>query len=207
VTAVVVGCFDDIGSQNIARRIWLVRRTEDEKCQEEGRTEMYSALLVPPGGDVREVTMYSPDAIAAILRDPHVDCLTSDDGLIDFWFRPSIPTRYRPNPHATEFLLVNSSFTAKTVPLLYGSVIICSRSAEGRLMGLTALDHQQLHSSSRLARRRLQWRSRVHSDAAIPQSPARLRRRILVSRDSDGINPGGQSPRSGHRSGHVGGGR
>jgi hypothetical protein len=42
--------------------------------------------------------------------------------------------------------------------LLYGSVIICSRSVEGRLMGLTALDHQQLQSSSRLARRRLQWR-------------------------------------------------
>jgi hypothetical protein len=102
--------------------------------------------------------MYSPDAIAAILRDPHVDCLTSDDGLIDFWFRPSIPTRYLPNRQATEFLLVNSSFTARTVPLLYGSVIICSRSVEGRLMGLTALDHQQLQSSSRLARRRLQWR-------------------------------------------------
>jgi hypothetical protein len=119
---------------------------------------MYSALLVPPGGDVREITVYSPDAIAAILRDPHVDCLASDDGLIDFWFRLSIPTRYRPNRQATEFLLVNSSFTAKTVPLLYGSVIICSRNVEGRLMGLTAEDHQQLQCSSWPSRRRLQWR-------------------------------------------------
>lgn len=102
--------------------------------------------------------VFTPDAIAAILRDPHVDCLSSDDGRIDFWFRSAIPTRYRPNRQATEFLLVNSGFTATTVPLLYGSVIICSRTIEGRLMDLTAEDHPQLRCCSWPARHRLQWR-------------------------------------------------
>jgi hypothetical protein len=71
--------------------------------------------------------VYSVDAIAKILAGSQVDCLSSDDGLIDFWFHPAMPNICEPNRPATEFLLGNSQFTATTVPLLYGGVIICSR--------------------------------------------------------------------------------
>jgi hypothetical protein len=134
---------------------------------------MTSALLVTPAGVVREVVVYSVDAIAEILADPQVDCLSSDDGLIDFWFHPAMPNICRPNRPATEFLLGNSQFTATTVPLLYGGVIICSRDVEGWLMGLTPQDRHQLQPCSwpsrwRVQRRFARARQRAHRHSSAP---------------------------------------
>jgi hypothetical protein len=118
---------------------------------------MYSAVLIFPSGVLKTITVYSPQSISAILCDPHVDCLTSADGLVDFWFGLS-STEHRPNRQATEFLLRNSGFTARTVPLLRGSVIVCSRTVEGRVMGLTATDLERLRCCSWPSRLGLAWR-------------------------------------------------
>jgi hypothetical protein len=112
--------------------------------------------------------VYSVDAIAAILAGSQVDCLSSDDGLIDFWFHTALPTTCGPNRQATEFLLGTGGFTPATVPLVYGGVIICSHDVEGRLMGLTAADRRQLRPCSwpsrwRLQRRFTRARRRAHS--------------------------------------------
>ena len=103
---------------------------------------VYTALLITPAGDVQEITVYSPSAINAILRDSCVDCLTSNDGVIDFWFRSAVAGRYRPNQQATGLLLSVTTFSVRTVPLLYGSVVVCSKSSDGRLLGLTTQDRR-----------------------------------------------------------------
>ncbi len=121
-----------------------------------GRAVVYTALLITPpaGGDVQEITVFAQGAINAILRDPCVDCLTSSDGAIDFWFRSAVPGRYRPNRQATGLLLSVTTFSVRTVPLLYGSVIVSSKkSSEGRLLGgLTTQDRRRLRDPGRLGR-------------------------------------------------------
>lgn len=113
---------------------------------------MYTALLITPAGDVQEITVFAESAINAILRDPCVDCLISSDGAIDFWFRSAVPGRYRPNRQATGLLLSVTTFSVRTVPLLYGSVIVSSKSSEGRLLGLTTQDRRRLRDPGRLGR-------------------------------------------------------
>ena len=76
---------------------------------------MYTALLITPAGDVQEISVFTQSAINAILRDPSVDCLTSSDGVIDFWFRSAVPGRYRPNRQATG-LLLSVTTSAKLTP-------------------------------------------------------------------------------------------
>ncbi len=49
---------------------------------------MYSALFgYCGGGDIQELTVYSMDAVADIVGDRWVDCLTSSDGMLDFLVR------------------------------------------------------------------------------------------------------------------------
>jgi hypothetical protein len=111
--------------------------------------------LVTPDGRLEQITVYSVDAIAAILACSHVDCLSSADGWIDFWFRTAMPTTCGPNRRATEFLLSAGGFTSATVPLVHGDVIVCSHDPEGRLCGLTETDRSQLRPCSRPSRWRL----------------------------------------------------
>jgi hypothetical protein len=127
-----------------------------------------SALLVTPDGRLEEITVYSVDAIAAILAGSQVDCLSSDDGLIDFWFRTAMSIRRAPNRRATEFLLSAGGFTSTTVPLVYGGVVVCSHDPEGRLWSLTEADRGQLRLCSWpsrwwLGRRFASARRRAHS--------------------------------------------
>lgn len=130
---------------------------------------VYTALLITPAGDVQEITVYSPSAINAILRDSCVDCLTSNDGVIDFWFRSAVAGRYRPNQQATGLLLSVTTFSVRTVPLLYGSVVVCSKSSDGRLLGLTTQDRRGLRDPGRLRRMWLHRRFR-HARGWAPPS-------------------------------------
>jgi hypothetical protein len=64
--------------------------------------------------------------------------LTSADGQFDFWFTPSTRRcQRRPNQVATELLLATTTFTAKTVPLLRGCVVVATHDADGDLDGLS----------------------------------------------------------------------
>jgi hypothetical protein len=70
--------------------------------------------------------------------------LTSTDREFDFWFTPSTQRcQRRPNQIATELLLATTTFSAKTVPLLRGCVVIATHDADGDLDGLS---WQQLDS-------------------------------------------------------------
>lgn len=113
---------------------------------------MYSALLISAAGDMQELTVYSVDAVAAIVGDRWVDCLTSSDGVLDFWFGSVTSVRGGPNWRATGLLLTASGFSARTVPLLYGTVLVCSRSTEGQLLGLTGQHREQLRPPGWLSR-------------------------------------------------------
>ncbi len=114
---------------------------------------MYSALLVTAAGDIQELTVYSMDAVADIVGDRWVDCLTSSDGMLDFWFGSSAASpQGAPNRRATGLLVTTTVFSAGTAPLLYGSVLVCSRSSEGRLLGLTSEYREQLHPPGWLSR-------------------------------------------------------
>lgn len=113
---------------------------------------MYSALLISASGDMQELTVYSVDAVAAVVGDRWVDCLTSSDGMLDFWFGSATSARGGPNRRATGLLVTTSGFSARTVPLLYGSVLVCSRSSEGRLLGLTGEHRERLRPPGWLSR-------------------------------------------------------
>ncbi|MEM6110562.1 hypothetical protein AAHS21_30740 [Mycobacterium sp. 050272] len=80
---------------------------------------MYSALLVTAAGDIQELTVYSMDAVADIVGDRWVDCLTSSDGMLDFWFGSSAASpQGAPNRRATGLLVTTTVFSAGTAPLL-----------------------------------------------------------------------------------------
>jgi hypothetical protein len=119
---------------------------------------VYSALLIPPDGEVCDIVVSCSEGVAVVLGDRYVDSLSSDDGVFDFWFGSSVSRWLRPNRIATEFLLTTTGFTASTVPLLYGCVIVCSRATDGSLLGLNDEDHLSLRGAGWLSRNRLRRR-------------------------------------------------
>jgi hypothetical protein len=98
---------------------------------------VYPVIHLIPHGVVDIIDIHSVSDIAKAVRDRHVDSLTSTDGRIDFWFSPSLQQTEVLNRHATELLLMATGFTASTVPLLRGQVVLTSHDSSGRLTGLT----------------------------------------------------------------------
>ncbi|HTQ18826.1 hypothetical protein [Mycobacterium sp.] len=98
---------------------------------------VYPVIHLIPHGLVDVIRIHSVADIAEVVRDSHVDNLTSADGRIDFWFSPSLKESQVPNRRATELLLLATRFTASSVPLLRGQVVLASHDSSGRLAGLT----------------------------------------------------------------------
>jgi hypothetical protein len=99
---------------------------------------MNSVLYFSPKGEVYETRAYSNADIADLVNDCGLECLTSTDRQFDFWFTPSLRRCHRrANLSATEMLLATTRFTAKSVPLLRGSVVVATHDADGRLDGLS----------------------------------------------------------------------
>ncbi len=99
---------------------------------------MNTVLYFSPRGAVYETRAYSRADIAELVARQGLRCLSSGDGEFDFWFAPS--TRHcqrRANRGATELLLATSNFTAKSVPLLHGCVVVATHDADGDLDGLS----------------------------------------------------------------------
>ncbi len=116
---------------------------------------MNTVLYFSPGGLVYETRAYTRADIAELVDNYGLESLTSTDRQFDFWFTPS--TRHctsKVNRNATEMLLANTQFTAKTVPLLRGGVVLATHDADGDLDGLS---WQQLdlliHTSHSITRR------------------------------------------------------
>jgi hypothetical protein len=111
---------------------------------------MNTILYCSPNGVVYETRAYSKADIDQLVEHQGLQCLTSADRQFDFWFSPSTRRcQRRTNTTATELLLATTRFTARTVPLLHGCVVVATHDADG---GLDGLSWQQLDVLAQKAR-------------------------------------------------------
>lgn len=142
---------------------------------------MNTVLYFSPNDVVYETRAYSNADIAELVDNYGLESLTSADRQFDFWFTPSTRRcRRKVNRSATEILLATTRFTAKTVPLLRGGVVVATHDSTGELDGLSWQQLDLLIQNSRtltrgddrvLSRRitreaRRQQRNSVAADAA-----------------------------------------
>jgi hypothetical protein len=142
---------------------------------------MNTVLYVSPDGVVYETRAYSKSDIAGLVSDYGLENLASGDRQFDFWFAPSTRRcQRRVNRCATELLLATTGFTAKTVPLLHGAVVVATHDADGDLDGLS---WQQLDELAQLNRaltkrdvrvlnRRIERAERRRQQPVKPATPA-----------------------------------
>jgi hypothetical protein len=146
---------------------------------------MNTVLYFSPNDVVYETRAYSNADIAELVDDYGLESLTSTDRQLDFWFTPSTRRcRRKVNRSATEMLLATTRFTAKTVPLLRGAVVVATHNSAGELDGFSWQQLELLiQNSCTLARRddrvlsrritrdaRRQQRNLVAEDAATSRS-------------------------------------
>jgi hypothetical protein len=99
---------------------------------------MNTVLYFSTTGDVYETRAYTTADIDQLVQDQGLQCLTSADRQFDFWFSPLTQRcQRRPNRKATEVLLATTTFTAKTVPLLRGCIVVATHDEDGDLDGLS----------------------------------------------------------------------
>lgn len=99
---------------------------------------MNTVLYFSATGTVYETRAYTEADIDQLVHDQGLQCLTSADRQFDFWFSPSTHRcQRRANRKATEVLLATTTFTAKTVPLLRGCVVVATHDEDGSLDGLS----------------------------------------------------------------------
>jgi hypothetical protein len=99
---------------------------------------MNTVLYFSPNDVVYETRAYTNADIAELVHDYGLESLTSADRQFDFWFTPSTRRcRRKVNRSATEILLATTRFTAKTVPLLRGAVVVATHDSAGDLDGLS----------------------------------------------------------------------
>lgn len=101
-------------------------------------SDMNTVLYFSATGAVFETRAYSKADIHELVRSQGLQCFTSADKQFDFWFSPSTARcQRRVNRVATANLLLTTTFTAKTVPLLRGSVVVATHDSDGDLDGLS----------------------------------------------------------------------
>jgi hypothetical protein len=116
---------------------------------------MNTVLYFSASGAVYETRAYSNADIRQLVQDQGLQCLTSADKQFDFWFSPSTPRcQRRINASATETLLQTTTFTAKSVPLLRGCVVVATHDADGDLDGLSWQQLDLLAARSRALTKR-----------------------------------------------------
>ncbi len=134
---------------------------------------MNTVLYVNPDGVVYETRAYSNADIVGLVHDYGLESLSSADRQLDFWFTPSTRRcRRNLNRTATELLLATTRFTAKTVPLLRGAVVIATHDSAGDLDGLSWQQLELLiqHSCNLTRRDDRVLRRRIKRDARRLQS-------------------------------------
>ena len=99
---------------------------------------MNTILYFSANGAVYETRAYTQADITQLVHDQRLQCLTSADRQFDFWFSPtSRGCQRRINRCATELLMASTTFTARSVPLLRGCIVVASHDADGDLDGLS----------------------------------------------------------------------
>ena len=110
---------------------------------------MHTVLYCSPNGLVYETRAYSKADLDKLVATHSLNCLTTADRQFDFWFSAAPQKCQREtNTIATELLMASSTFTARTVPLLRGCVVIATHDSDGDLDGLS---WQQLDDLARRA--------------------------------------------------------
>lgn len=106
---------------------------------------MTQVLLASHNGQLYKRRVRSVADIADLIRETDLETLTSGDGQIDFWFTPSThPSHRRVNRNATQIFLATTGFTASTVPLLRGIIVVTAHDPAGELQSLTDTQVQHL---------------------------------------------------------------
>jgi hypothetical protein len=101
------------------------------------KQRVYPVIHLIPHGVIEVIEIRSVTDIADVVGDRYVDSLSSADGRIDFWFSSSLRQPRTLNRRAIELLLATANFTASTVPLLRGQVLLASHDSSGHPAGLT----------------------------------------------------------------------
>jgi len=113
----------------------LLQATEE---RDEWDIDMNTVLYFSAHGAVYETRAYTKADIEKLMQDHGLYCLTSTDRQFDFWFSPATRgCQRRVNRAATELLMATTGFTAKSVPLLHGAVVVATHDADGDLDGLS----------------------------------------------------------------------
>jgi hypothetical protein len=135
---------------------------------------MHTVLYFSPDGVIYEARAYTKADIAALVYDFALESLTSADRQFDFWFTPSAQPCHR---HVT------TGFTADTVPLLRGAVVVATHDSDGGLDGLSWQQLDLLAERNRSLTRRdgRVLRRRISRD--VRSSRARSRSRPLIVGD------------------------
>lgn len=116
---------------------------------------MNTVLYFSPDGLVYETRAYTRADITELVANCGLESLTSTDRQFDFWFTPSSQDcKRKVNRNATDMLLATTRFTAKTVPLLRGGVVLATHDAEGDLDGLSWQQLERLIRTSNTITRR-----------------------------------------------------
>ena len=138
LTDFVIDVYLNCHMGNSSNRLALPTRSIFSKERVEWNIRMNSVLYFSPNGIAYETRAYTKADIAALVKDCGLESLASTDRQFDFWFTPSTRRcQRRPNRRATELLLATTKFTAKTVPLLHGGVVVATHDSDGDLDGLS----------------------------------------------------------------------
>lgn len=114
------------------------RLDPDNEERTEWNTDMNTILYFSASGVAYETRAYTTADIDALVHDQGLQSLTSADRQFDFWFSPTTQRcQRRANLLASELLLATTNFTAKSVPLLRGCVVVGTHDADGDLDGLS----------------------------------------------------------------------
>ncbi len=174
-----------MGTVDNSTLLWVPLSTESPyEERAEWVIAMNTVLHFSANGAVYETRAYTPADITQLIQNQRLQCLTSADRQFDFWFAPtSRRCQRRVNRTATELLLATTTFTARTVPLLRGSIVLASHDADGDLDGLswlqldllTRLNHTVTDRDRRILNRRIardERRMRREAVAGTRQAPS-----------------------------------
>jgi len=116
--------------------MWFATLQEEERVEWDIR--MHTVLYCSPSGVVYETRAYSKADIDKLVATQGLHSLSSTDRQFDFWFSAAPrKCQRKTNTIATELLMATTNFTARTVPLLRGCVVIATHDSDGDLDGLS----------------------------------------------------------------------
>lgn len=122
---------------------------------------MLSVVSVGSDGQVQPIRVGGVADIAELIGDTSLETLSSPD--VVYWFART--QRDEVNLRATELFVVHTALPVGAAPLLWGTVVVTSRTSEGRVAGLSAADLTRLTAAELGSRSRIRlWRRCVRAE-------------------------------------------